>query len=72
MGSWIAGLIPCPLCGKCFANQAVIKVHVRDVHENKGNVYTCEFCNKESKSINGLRRHISVYHRNKTDVILPE
>jgi len=55
---------PCPFCGKVFARAEVLKVHVRDVHENKGKVYNCEVCDQPSKSLNGLRRHMSVYHRN--------
>ena len=57
-------LIHCHWCGKGFNNAQVLKVHIRDVHENKGKVYNCEVCNKESRSLNGLRRHMSVYHRN--------
>jgi len=57
-------LIHCHWCGKGFNNAQVLKVHLRDVHENKGKVYNCEVCNKESRSLNGLRRHMSVYHRN--------
>ena len=57
-------LLHCHECGKGFTNAQVLKVHIRDVHENKGKVYNCEVCNKESKSLNGLRRHMSVYHRN--------
>ena len=55
---------PCQFCGKVFARSEVLKVHVRDVHENKGQVFNCEVCDQPSKSLNGLRRHMSVYHRN--------
>jgi len=55
---------PCQFCGKVFARSGVLKVHVRDVHENKGQVFNCEVCDQPSKSLNGLRRHMSVYHRN--------
>ena len=65
----------CAFCGKQFVRPEVLKVHIRDVHENAGKVYTCEVCHKESKSLNGLRRHMSVYHReysSKSMSILPD
>ena len=75
----VAGSNPCPECGKCFFRAEVLKVHLRDVHENKGKLFICEICDKTSTSLNGLRRHMSVYHRHQphapvapSHAILPE
>mgnify|MGYP003344546785 CR=1 FL=1 len=46
--------------------------NLRDVHENKGKLFICEICDKTSTSLNGLRRHMSVYHRHQPHAILPE
>ena len=50
----VAGSNPCPECGKCFFRPEVLKVHLRDVHENKGKLFICELCDKTSTSLNGL------------------
>ena len=55
--------VTCPTCGKCFSRSEVLKIHIRDIHNNKGKRYDCEYCDKQSKSLNGLRQHMNTYHR---------
>ena len=52
----------CYICGASFRNNASLKVHVRDIHEET-NCYVCKFCDKVFKSKNTLANHRSLYHK---------
>jgi len=53
---------PCPYCGKEYKEKRVMKVHVRDIHEET-QTYVCNFCEKIFKNRNTLANHKSTFHR---------
>ena len=59
----VPGACTCQQCGKKFSRLEVLRVHIRDIHQNKGRMYKCDYCDKQSKSLNGLRQHMNTYHR---------
>jgi uncharacterized Zn-finger protein len=61
----VAGL-SCLFCGKSFSRPDVLKTHIRDLHENAGQIFQCELCAKPAKSLNALKVHTSIYHRKST------
>ena len=52
----------CKYCGKRFKDRSVLKVHVRDIHDNFIQ-HDCPFCGKLFKSKNTLANHKSLYHK---------
>lgn len=53
----------CPYCGKTFSRKDAVKLHVRDIHENDGQLQACDLCDYSSKSLSTLRSHKSRAHR---------
>jgi len=56
--------LPCHICGRNFSRKDSLQTHIRDIHENIGRTFHCELCQKPSKSLNALKVHMSMYHRN--------
>ena len=52
----------CPYCLKEFREKRVLKVHVRDIHENT-QTHQCEMCYKLFKNKNTLANHKSLSHK---------
>lgn len=64
--SCIAGGSPktldCSFCGKKCSSRYNLKKHVRDIHLNKGNKFSCRLCQRTYGSLNSLQVHCSVAH----------
>lgn len=59
----LAADLRCRVCLTVSKSKECLKIHMRDIHNNSDQQFFCHFCNKQFKSINTLRNHKSLYHR---------
>ena len=59
----IVGELECPTCFKTFSRRDALNIHIRDIHQNAGKLFFCDICSKSSKTLQGLKMHMSNYHR---------
>ena len=52
---------PCEFCGKNFTQQASLRKHIRNIHENIR--YSCKICTYQAKDKNALRIHTKTQFR---------
>ncbi|XP_076055822.1 uncharacterized protein LOC143033965 isoform X7 [Oratosquilla oratoria] len=55
--------LQCQYCGRVLCNKYVLKVHIRDMHGPRQS-HQCPVCHRLYSSLNSLRAHMSMTHKN--------
>ena len=55
----------CEICKSSFANEIILKEHIRKQHLGEKDSFSCTECNKEFSNKTSLQRHLEVKHEGK-------